>query len=73
MVDGRITEVGSYQQLIENNGHFGEFLKTYDESKEDSSNDEPGLKLDKKEYLFFIINILQHMFKLVLKKVSVLI
>merc|ERR1719457_149891 len=32
MVDGRITEVGSYQQLIENNGHFGEFLKTYDES-----------------------------------------
>jgi len=36
MVDGRITEVGSYDELIRNNGHFGEFLKTYNETKEES-------------------------------------
>lgn len=26
---GQITEVGSYQQLLRNNGHFADFLRTY--------------------------------------------
>ena len=29
MNDGQITEVGSYQQLVNNSGHFAEFLQTY--------------------------------------------
>ncbi len=29
LVDGRISEVGSYQELLSKNGAFAEFLKTY--------------------------------------------
>ena len=38
MNEGRITEVGSYSELIDNNGHFAEFIRTYaatDENEED--------------------------------------
>ena len=29
MVDGQITEVGSYNELIDNDGAFAQFLHTY--------------------------------------------
>ena len=38
MTDGQITEVGSYTELIENNGAFAQFLQTYkgvDEKEEE--------------------------------------
>lgn len=31
--DGRITEVGSYVELMDNNGAFAEFLRTYNTSE----------------------------------------
>ena len=34
VVGGRITEVGSYGTLIENNGAFAEFLRTYSNTDE---------------------------------------
>ena len=33
MVDGKITETGSYTELIENNGAFAEFLRNYRSEK----------------------------------------
>lgn len=29
MVDGEVTETGSYQELLDKNGSFAEFLRTY--------------------------------------------
>ena len=39
MVDGQITEVGSYNELIDNDGAFAQFLQTYkgiDEKEEEN-------------------------------------
>jgi len=38
MVDGRISEMGTYRELLAQNGDFAEFLRTYLE-KEDLGND----------------------------------
>ena len=35
MLDGRITEVGSYNALVESNGAFAEFLRTYSNADRD--------------------------------------
>ncbi len=35
MLDGRITEVGSYSALMESNGAFAEFLRTYSNTDKD--------------------------------------
>ena len=38
MNEGQITEVGSYSELIDNDGHFAEFMRTYaaaDENEDD--------------------------------------
>ena len=40
MVDGKITETGTYTELIENNGAFAEFLRNY--SNVDNEEEEPG-------------------------------
>ena len=39
MADGQITEVGSYTELIDNDGDFAQFLQTYQnvESNEDKN------------------------------------
>ena len=41
MVDGQITEVGSYTELIDNDGAFAQFLHTYRGVDEDEEKD-PG-------------------------------
>ena len=41
MADGRITEVGSYTELIENDGDFAQFLQTYKRVDEKEEED-PG-------------------------------
>ena len=38
--DGRVTEAGSYQQLLENNGAFAEFVTQYLVEQEDTDDDE---------------------------------
>ena len=38
--DGKISEIGGYQSLIEQNGDFAEFLKTYINEMDDDSSDE---------------------------------
>ncbi len=35
MSEGRITEVGSYSTMVDNNGAFAEFLRTYSNSDKD--------------------------------------
>ena len=39
MVDGKITEMGSYTELIDNNGAFAEFLRTYSNVEENEEGD----------------------------------
>ena len=38
--DGKISEMGGYQSLIEQNGNFAEFLRTYINEMDDDSSDE---------------------------------
>ena len=40
MTDGQITEVGSYGELIENDGAFAQFLQTYQDTE--TNEDENG-------------------------------
>ena len=40
MVDGQITEVGSYNELIDNDGAFAQFLHTYKGVEEDEEEDD---------------------------------
>ena len=42
MVNGRMTEVGSYNQLIAHNGPFAQFLKQYFLQEEESETEEEG-------------------------------
>ena len=41
MVDGKISETGSYATLVENNGAFAEFLRTYASEREEG--EDPGM------------------------------
>ena len=41
--DGKISEIGGYQALIDQNGDFADFLKTYLTEMDDDSADE-GMK-----------------------------
>ena len=41
MADGQITEVGSYTELIDNDGDFAQFLQTY-KGVEESNEEKPG-------------------------------
>ncbi len=41
MDEGRVSEMGSYSQLIDNDGAFAEFLRTYTNVEEDEEG-EPG-------------------------------
>ena len=48
MVDGQITEVGSYTELINNDGAFAQFLHTYkgaDENADAKENDLQGIEI----------------------------
>ena len=40
MVDGKITETGSYTELIENNGAFAEFLRNYSNVENEGEEEE---------------------------------
>ena len=43
LVEGRVTETGSYTELVENNGAFAEFLRNYsnmDNEETDGQSDE---------------------------------
>ena len=42
MVDGKITETGTYTELIENNGAFAEFLRNYSNVENEEEEEEPG-------------------------------
>ena len=44
MSDGTIAEVGSYEELMEHDGAFAKFMKTYltENCSEDSDTDEEG-------------------------------
>ena len=43
MSDGEITEVGSYDKLIQQNGAFAEFLRNYILDMETQSDNEDGM------------------------------
>ena len=42
MVDGRITEVGTYTELMDNDGAFAEFLRTYSNLENAEEGGDPG-------------------------------
>ena len=42
MADGQITEVGSYTELIDNDGDFAQFLQTYQGVDEKEKEEDPG-------------------------------
>ena len=42
MVDGKITETGTYTELIENNGAFAEFLRNYSNVENEEEEEEDG-------------------------------
>ena len=49
MADGQITEVGSYNELIENDGDFAQFLQTYQTAE--TTEDENGNTLSLHVYV----------------------
>ena len=42
MVNGRISELGSYQELLSHDGAFAKFLKTYLTQADDDEDDQEG-------------------------------
>ena len=40
MDDGKIIEVGSYDELLNNSGHFAEFIRTYGATDENEEEEE---------------------------------
>ena len=46
MNEGQITEVGSYSELIDNDGHFAEFIRTYAADDENEEDDIDGSESD---------------------------
>lgn len=52
MIDGRITEMGSYDELLSHDGVFAQFLKTYLTMEDSEEEDEdPESKFVCKEYI----------------------
>ena len=47
MNEGQITEVGSYSELIDNDGHFAEFMRTYAAADENEDDDIDGSESDR--------------------------
>ncbi|XP_075686275.1 multidrug resistance-associated protein 1-like isoform X2 [Rhinoderma darwinii] len=47
MVDGKITEIGSYQELLKQDGAFAEFLRTYANAEQNNEQDVPSPSEDK--------------------------
>lgn len=45
MTDGRISEMGSYDELLSHGGDFAQFLKTFFTQNPDSDDDDPESKL----------------------------
>ncbi len=60
MVDGRVSEMGSYQDLLKQNGAFAEFLRNY--SVEDIIEDEEVSGTSEKDSLY-IWNMVFFIFK----------
>ncbi|GAB1601926.1 multidrug resistance-associated protein 1-like [Argonauta hians] len=46
LIDGKISEVGSYQQLIDHDGAFAQFLKTYLQQQDNNDSDEEEEEAD---------------------------
>ena len=42
MKDGSICEVGTYTELIDNNGAFAEFVRTYASTEDNNEEEEAG-------------------------------
>ena len=42
MENGRISEIGTYAELIDNNGAFAELVRTYASVEESDEEGEPG-------------------------------
>lgn len=51
LVDGMISEIGSYQELLQRNGAFAEFLHSHSTAEEKACSGFPG-NLDKLELFF---------------------
>ena len=43
--NGKISEIGAYAELIDNNGAFAEFVRTYASMEDSDEEGEPGKKL----------------------------
>jgi len=46
MKDGMIREIGAYAELIDNNGAFAEFVRTYASTEESDEEEKAGMLLD---------------------------
>ena len=42
MENGKISEIGAYAELIDNNGAFAEFVRTYTSMEDGNEEKEPG-------------------------------
>ena len=43
MENGRICEIGAYSELINNNGAFAEFVRTYTSMENSDEEENPGI------------------------------
>uniref|UniRef100_A0A8C3D4E9 ABC-type glutathione-S-conjugate transporter n=1 Tax=Cairina moschata TaxID=8855 RepID=A0A8C3D4E9_CAIMO len=57
LVDGMISEIGSYQELLQRNGAFAEFLHSHSTAEEKACSGFPG-NLDKLEFCFSLLTCL---------------
>ena len=53
MADGQITEVGSYNELIDNDGAFAQFLRSH--QSVDNEEEDPGNQANSKELYHIIV------------------
>ncbi|MEE6497511.1 hypothetical protein FKM82_002762 [Ascaphus truei] len=49
MIDGKITEIGSYQDLLEQDGAFAEFLRTYANAEQNKEQEDPQTPVSAEE------------------------
>ncbi len=42
VVEGKITEIGSYNELVDNDGAFAEFLRIYSNTDKEGEEETPG-------------------------------